>query len=164
MGYGIKRGNIFYVSRTPVIGHEQFSGRPAIIVSNNVLNKHTETVEVVYLTTQPKRDFPTHVPIRSAKYPSIALCEQVTTVSTERLGDLLGSCTADEMQAVDLALMESIGLGRPNDESAYEHTDDCCPRNNTGAEAKRELAIANAERDIYKAMYEQLLSKVVRSA
>lgn len=44
MGYGIKRGDIFYISRTPVIGHEQFSGRPAIVVSCNANNKHCATV------------------------------------------------------------------------------------------------------------------------
>lgn len=110
MGYGIKRGDIFYISRTPVIGHEQFSGRPAIVVSCNADNKHCETVEIVYLTTQPKADLPTHVMIRSAKFQSTALCEQVTTVSTSRLGDYYGSCTREEMEEVNAAIMVSLGL------------------------------------------------------
>lgn len=105
MGYGIKRGDIFYISKTPVIGHEQFSGRPAIVVSCNANNKHCETVEIVYLTTQPKTDLPTHVMIRSARFQSTALCEQVTTVSTSRLGDYYGSCTQEEMEKVDTAIM-----------------------------------------------------------
>lgn len=110
MEHEIKRGNIIYVSRTPVIGHEQFAGRPAIIVSSDEINEQAQIVEVVYLTTQQKPKTATHVPIRSSKYPSIALCEQVTTVSVDRLGDRLGSCTEDEMRAVNMALLESVGL------------------------------------------------------
>ena len=165
MGYGIKRGDIFYISRTPVIGHEQFSGRPAIVVSCNANNKHCETVEIVYLTTQPKADLPTHVMIRSAKFQSTALCEQVTTVSTSRLGDYYGSCTQEEMQEVDAAIMVSLGLcfglaGQTElRDAAKSDTALVCVQSESGAIARLE-----AERDTYRTMYESLLSKVIRTA
>jgi mRNA interferase MazF len=165
MGYGIKRGDIFYISRTPVIGHEQFSGRPAIVVSCNANNKHCETVEIVYLTTQPKADLPTHVMIRSAKFQSTALCEQVTTVSTSRLGDYCGSCTREEMEEVNAAIMVSLGLcfglaeqEEPCEEEAPEPSM-ACVKNESGTIARLE-----AERDTYRTMYESLLSKVIRTA
>ena len=50
----IKRGDILYIDKHPVVGSEQQAGRPAIIVSNEKNNRHSSTVEVVYLTTQPK--------------------------------------------------------------------------------------------------------------
>lgn len=165
MGYGIKRGDIFYISRTPVIGHEQFSGRPAIVVSCNANNKHCETVEIVYLTTQPKADLPTHVMIRSAKFQSTALCEQVTTVSTSRLGDHYGSCTREEMEEVDAAIMVSLGLcfgiaaQVESHEAEKSETTMVCAQNDNGAIARLE-----AERDTYRTMYEALLSKVIRTA
>ncbi len=82
----VYRGDMYYVdSDRGGTGSEQKSGRPAIIVSNNVGNSHSPIVEVVYLTTQPKSDLPTHVVIASAPQVSTALCEQVTTVSKERL-------------------------------------------------------------------------------
>ena len=62
----IKRGDIWYVSKDNYTGCEQAAGRPAIIVSNEKNNACAETVEVVYLTTQPKKDLPTHVLIRSS--------------------------------------------------------------------------------------------------
>lgn len=55
----IKRGDIWYVSKGNYTGCEQAAGRPAIIVSNEKNNACAETVEVVYLTTQPKKDLPT---------------------------------------------------------------------------------------------------------
>lgn len=63
----IERGDIFYISQNgPVFGSEQMAGRPAIIVSNDKNNAHSETVEVIYLTTQEKAPLPTHVSISSA--------------------------------------------------------------------------------------------------
>lgn len=106
----IKRGDIYYIGKYPTIGSEQQAGRPAIIVSNEKNNQHSSTVEVVYLTTQPKADLPTHVTISSAPRESIALCEQVTSVSVDRIGDKMGRLTNREMTQVDIALLVSLDL------------------------------------------------------
>lgn len=122
-------------------------------------------MEIVYLTTQPKADLPTHVMIRSAKFQSTALCEQVTTVSTSRLGDYYGSCTREEMEEVNAAIMVSLGLcfGLAEQEGPCEEETPepsmVCAKNESGAIARLE-----AERDTYRTMYESLLSKVIRSA
>lgn len=82
-----------------------------MVVSNDSGNTHSPTIEVVYLTTQPKNDLPTHVVVRATGRDSVALCEQVTTVSLERVGDFCGECTKAEMQHIDIALMVSLALG-----------------------------------------------------
>lgn len=104
------RGEIYYICLRPVVGSEQQAGRPAIIVSNDKNNTYSDTVEVVYLTTQPKTDLPTHVTIRSTTKVSTALCEQVHTVDTERISDYIATCTEQEMGAIDAALLVSLGL------------------------------------------------------
>lgn len=108
----IKRGDIFFVVDGTTIGGEQGANRPAVIVSNNVGNRYAPIVEVVYLTTREKASLPTHVNINSAKRPSIALCEQVTTVSKSRLEKRWGHVTAKEMRAIDEAVKTSLGLNR----------------------------------------------------
>ena len=84
----IKRGEMFYISRggASYNGSEQHSDRPAVVVSNNKNNENSNVVEIVYMTTQPKTDLPTHVTIRSTGRISTVLCEQVYSVSTERNG------------------------------------------------------------------------------
>ena len=67
-------------------------------------------MEVVYLTTRPKNDLPTHVFTRSALSPSTILCEQISTVSKHRVDSWIGELSASEMQAVDAALAISLGL------------------------------------------------------
>ena len=107
----IKRGEIYYIERDyRTIGSEQIAGRPAVIVSNEKNNENSATVEVVFLTTQPKADLPTHVTIRGTGKASTALCEQIATVSTERIGSFSGICSKQEMEAIDTALLISLGI------------------------------------------------------
>lgn len=106
----IKRGDIYYIDKEPVYGSEQRGGRPGVIVSNDTGNKASEIVQVVYITTQPKNDLPTHVTLHSAKQISTALCEQVWTISQSRIGDYIGRITEDEINKIDKALSISLGI------------------------------------------------------
>lgn len=108
----VKRGEIYYISRGGYnTGSEQQADRPGVIVSNDKNNKNSQTLEVVYLTTQPKNELPTHCTIRTTGRVSTVLCEQIHTVAVERIGKYIGVCTAQEMQNIDIGLMISIGLG-----------------------------------------------------
>lgn len=73
-------------------------------------NENSNTIEVVYLTTQPKTDLPTHCVIRSTGRISTVLCEQVHSVAVERVGNYIGQCTDKEMENIDIALMISLSL------------------------------------------------------
>ena len=58
MNKDIKRGDIFYITddpNRPAIGAEIWSDRPAIIVSNNVLNRTSKAIQIVYLSTSEKK-------------------------------------------------------------------------------------------------------------
>lgn len=107
----VYRGDIFYVKMsnrmydTGVLD----AGRPAVVVSNNQGNYHSGYVQVVYLTTKEKKPLPTHVPI-ICRVPSTAMCEQVQTVSKDRLIEYVRTCTEKEMKQIDEALMISLGL------------------------------------------------------
>lgn len=108
------RGDIYFVERMRSFGSEQWSGRPAIIVSSELNNRSNNVVEVVYLTTQPKRDMPTHIKIQATGTPSTALCEQVHSVDCRRLGRFIAKCSDQELRDIDFALLVSLGL---NDDS-----------------------------------------------
>ena len=150
----MKRGEIYYIDREfNEVGSEQRAGRPAIIVSNDIGNENAEIVEVVYLTTQQKKDLPTHVAIRSTKYKSTALCEQITTVAKKRIGEYCGTCTDNEMQAVENAMLISLGIDYGDGD--YYDEDEPAPSNSD------ELVRVTAERDTYKKLYESLVTKLI---
>lgn len=107
----INRGDIWYIGNGyPAVGSEQRPGRPAVVVSNQQNNRYGEVVEVIYLTTAPKRDLPTHVTIRSSGRVSTALCEQISTVSVERLGNYCGHVSDSELAAIENAMLISLGI------------------------------------------------------
>lgn len=106
----MKRGEIYFIAHRHTVGSEVAKGRPAIIVSADALNATAEVVEVVFLTTKPKKELPTHVGINATGITSTALCEQVTTVSKALVGDYFGRCTEEEMEGIDRALCASLGI------------------------------------------------------
>lgn len=109
------RGDIWFVrGGKAVVGSEPYGNRPAVIVSNNKGNKTSPNVEVVFLTTKDKKFLPTHAKVL-CKTPSIALCENVQTVSKDRLIDYIRTCSKKEMKQIDKALLCSFGLENEED-------------------------------------------------
>lgn len=109
----MKRGEVYYISDRYTCGAEIRKARPAVIVSNDMLNQSSEVVEVVYLTTHPKGNSATHVCIQATGIESTVLCEQIDTVSVNLVGNYCGTCSPDEMLAIDRALCASLDLARP---------------------------------------------------
>lgn len=154
----IERGDIYYIiDFRDNVGSEQNAGRPAIIVSNNLCNKHSPVVEVVFLTTQPKTDLPTHVTIRSTAKVSTAICEQISSVSLERLGDFAGTCNEQEMLAIDAALCTSLAL------SPTKVSEEIVPEKNHELlkDLRSSLQRSNMERDMYKSLYDDLIRNIL---
>ena len=149
----IYRGDIFYIERSDTyitVGSEQRAGRPAIVISNDIDNERSNTVQVVYLTSQEKDDRPTHVKVM-CKTLSTALCEQLATVARERIGSYVRTCDAEEMAEIDKGLMAALGLKR---EAAEAEKEEACK--------DVDMIKLETERDMYKAMYEKLLDKLLK--
>ena len=159
MNMNIFRGDIFYITPIQSRGYcapfDLKEGRPAIIVSNNMCNTHSDRVEVVYLTTKNKKPLPTHVDI-VCRQKSTALCEQIYTVMKDQVGEFVRSCTAEKMQRIDEALMVSLGIAFP--EPIQEEESRMKIRGFCAEETSPDLI--KTERDLYKKLYEQLLDKI----
>lgn len=109
----IHRGDIFYFDKGFVTGVEQQGGRPGVVVSNDACNNSSEFLLVCYLTTQPKTDLPTHVPV-ICEQESICLCEQIHTLSKEKMQNFYCSATQEEMKEIDKALITTLGIDLNN--------------------------------------------------
>lgn len=156
----IKRGEIYWISASPYresIGHVQRANRPGIIVSSDNINKGITIHTVVYLTTTPRIQIPTHCIIRSAEQTSTALCEQITTVDETQIGNYIGKVTDEEMVTIenclrivlDLDVTEVTITEEPEEEYEDYEQDDV------------ELVKAQHEAKIYKELYEKLLQSVI---
>ena len=153
-----KHGEIYYIAPSYAeTSTEIWSGRPGIIVSGNQQNKFSNNVMVVYLTTKPKGNYPTNVPINATGKPSTAICDQVNTVAKERLGgEQCFVCSAKELEAVEHGIRLALGfnLGTPvadNDTHGAAAFD--------AASYNTELMKTRAERDVFKSLYQELLAQ-----
>ena len=109
------RGEIYYIHAQPVVGSEQAGGRPGIIVSNDMGNEYSRTVEIVFLTTKDKKPLPTHIKIDDYKRAGLnkesqILAEQIITVSKEQVGEYIGSLEQGTMDKLNRALSISLEL------------------------------------------------------
>ena len=151
----MKRGEIYYITDRNTIGCEIRGARPGVIVSNDTLNHNSEVVEVVYLTTQAKKELPTHARINATGRESTVLCEQVDTVSALLVGDYCGTCTPDEMAAIDRGLLASFDLAKAKAEDVKATT----KLSNSEERLLNRLAEVQEERDRYRRMVDVLLAE-----
>jgi mRNA-degrading endonuclease toxin of MazEF toxin-antitoxin module len=109
----IKRGRIYLVdlAADPAA---QPKKRPMLVVQNDQGNGAGATTIVVSLTSvKPSQVFPFHVhlPAGVLGKPGVILCEQVKTVSLDRVEPYpLAECPPEILRQVDEALKLSLGL------------------------------------------------------
>jgi mRNA interferase MazF len=109
----VKRGGIYLVD----LGADptgQPRKRPVLVVQNDRGNLAAATTVVVSLTSVvPSQLFPFQVQLPAGVLgkPGVIHCEQIKTVSVDRLDpELLAECSPQLMAAVDNALRVSLGL------------------------------------------------------
>lgn len=112
----IKRGDIYYVQLSPVMGSEQGGLRPAVIVQNDIGNKYSPTVIVVPITSKmSKAKLPTHVQIHKdsqngLETDSVILTEQIRTIDKQRLKEHIGVISKETLEKIDNALKISLHI------------------------------------------------------
>lgn len=74
------KGDYIAVTFDPQSGHEQKGRRPALVVSNNLFNKHTG-LAIVCPITNTQRGFPFHVAVgNDATLTGFIMVEQVKSI------------------------------------------------------------------------------------
>lgn len=103
-----RRGEIWLVDFGHPVGREQAGRRPAVIVSADGLNQGRAGVVIVVPCTTSRRGLPSHVeldPAASGLYEvSYAKCEDIKSVSEERLIARLGNAPVEAMFAIARSL------------------------------------------------------------
>jgi mRNA interferase MazF len=108
----IRRGEIRWADLDPVRGREQAGRRPVLVISQDIFNERSGAVIAVALTSQPQRaGFPLTLELRSPSLPkrSWAKISQIRILTIERIGDLLGEASHEEVTRIVEGLNEIVG-------------------------------------------------------
>jgi mRNA interferase MazF len=107
----ILRGEIRWADLNPTRGQEQPGLRPVLILSHDVFNERSGTVIATAITSQPQRAaFPLTLELKTGNLPkrSWVKISQIRTLSTERIGKLIGRVSQEELTQVIEGLNEII--------------------------------------------------------
>ncbi len=75
-----KRGDYVALSFDPQTGHEQAGRRPALVISQDLFNRHTGLC-IVCPITNTRRDYPFHVPVpEGERVTGVVMVEQVKSI------------------------------------------------------------------------------------
>jgi mRNA interferase MazF len=110
----IKRGNIFFINLDPVIGSETGKIRPAVVVSNDINNKYSDTITVIPITSNTGKIYPFEVFLSSGtanlEKDSKIKANQLRTVDKKRLVRKIGNLEANIIKQIEKAILIHLGI------------------------------------------------------
>ena len=115
---GFSRSDVWLADLDPTQGREQAGRRPCVIVSTDLFNRGPADLVVVVPITSRRKGIPLHVSLKSPegglKVDSYIKCEDIRSVSKNRLFRRLGAVSEPTMKQVEarLEMLLDLGSGR----------------------------------------------------
>jgi mRNA interferase MazF len=110
-----KRGELYLVNFEPTVGAEIRKTRPALVLQNDIANRHSPITIVAAVTSKfDETLYPIEVlvtaPEGGLSVDSVVLLNQIRSIDRRRLVRRLGAIRGSTMERVERSLQISLGL------------------------------------------------------
>lgn len=105
-----KRGQIWWANFDPSIGQEIKKQRPAVIISNNLSNKYLNRYQVVPISSQTGKLYPSETIVMINGEEGKAMADQITRVSEQRFVNKFGKVTSMELENIENVIRLQLDL------------------------------------------------------
>lgn len=106
----IKRGDVFWGNFDPAKHTETQKTRPALIVSDDLLNGYSLRVMVAPITSQVKKIYWWDYPILLGEKECKIMIDQMRVFDKERLGSFLQKISDRDMKEIDVIIKRVLGI------------------------------------------------------
>jgi mRNA interferase MazF len=109
----MNHGDIYFVDLPLLQGSVQGGRRPCVLMSNQLALDSSPVVVIIPLTSKQKKPQRTHTQLgleSGLKIQSTALCEQIITVSKERLINKIGKVPSHKMAEIAEAVKFQMAI------------------------------------------------------
>jgi len=106
----MKRGEVWWIDFEPSVGGETQKQRPSVIVSNDASNKHLNRVQVVPITSNVEKSYPSEAYVTLNGDERKAVADQLTTVSKTRCKNTIGRLSSADMKKVEQAIRLQLDM------------------------------------------------------
>jgi mRNA interferase MazF len=110
MALAIERYGVYWVNLDPVQGHEIAKTRPAVVVSDDAMNRLMGTVVVCPVTSRIHAHWPFRVQSLVDGQPGEIAADQIRTLDKSRLGRQIGLLEGSSAQELRHVITQMYGV------------------------------------------------------
>ena len=109
-----ERGAVWLANLSPALGHEQQGERPVMLLSRSEYNEGPAQLVICLPLTRTNRGVLYHVPVEppegGLRVPSVVMCDQIRTLSRDRLIRYWGMVRPDTLARCETILRMVLAL------------------------------------------------------
>jgi mRNA interferase MazF len=106
----MKRGEIWWINFDPSVGSEIKKTRPAVIISNNQANKYLSRIQVIPISSNTEKLYPSESLIFILDKKGKTMADQIMTVDKIRLVKKISIISDQELVELEQVLKIHLGL------------------------------------------------------